>query len=146
MSETWNTVRLDGDVTPGQAAEFAERAVETASRVDGGDLDYSPRSLLAVDEIVASLRTEYYGAPPIHALLCLGCYTGEVIRRELGGAWASNHEGPWTGLIPAPLVLSMPRGGVLNPIGKVVKGFDNGEGDSVFALYHAIASMPPFGR
>lgn len=146
MSEPWIDLGINGDVTPERAAEFAELAVEIASRVGGSELDYSPRSLLAVDEIVEILRAEYHAAPPIHGLLCLGCYTGEVLRRELGGDWASNHEGPWVGLIPSPLVLSLPRGGVINPIGKVVKCFENGEGDSVFALYHAVAFMPPFGR
>jgi hypothetical protein len=146
MNPTWNTVRIDGPITPERATEIADLAVAVARETSGIELDYSPRSLLAVDQIVESLRTVPDGGErPADALICLGCYAGEVLARELDGSWAPNHGSPLVGMTDSPLVLAL-AGGTLNPLGKVAKCYEYGEGDSVFALYHAVAFMPPFGR
>ena len=145
MSSIWEAVELDGPVHPDRALELAQEAVRLAARSHQVELDYSPESLLAVDEIVESLRGASLAEPPAAALLCLGCYAGEGLARRLGGSWVSIEDSSMAGLGVAPLVLSMGPGASLNPIGKVHKCFEHGEGDSVFALYHAVAHMPPFG-
>jgi hypothetical protein len=51
------------------------------------DFDYSPESLVALDQIISTCWEE----PPVfvdQVVMTMGAYTGETIRKNLGGSWA----------------------------------------------------------
>ena len=73
--------------SPGQAADLFASAWSTAD----APLDYSPASLDIVGQLVATLFHIADDAAPDRAdeLVRASCYMGEVVRRALGGEWAS---------------------------------------------------------
>ena len=91
---------------------YAEKAVAEARGRFGIALDFSPASVLRVEEMAAAIQTrrqrrmhaDEHGDPspdwdPSEAAeypelaLVLGAYLGEVIRRRFGGAWENPGQG-----------------------------------------------------
>lgn len=117
-----------------EPSDLAEEFIQTAHRQWDTRLDYSRDSLPLVEELLtASLKQAPdpdwpHKEPPILVVLVegLGCYLGEVIRRNtrLSGTWTSA-EG-WGEV----LVLELDDF-VLDPIGKARAFVDNGPDDSV---------------
>lgn len=73
------------------------------------------------------------------AVLKLGSFGGEVIRASNGGRWKVSDSGS------LPLVLTTRFRGeeaTVNPLGKAIKRFTNGEEDSVLTLVGLICSQP----
>ena len=59
------------------------------------ELDLSPASLELVDALIDSLREEGRdGEEAAEVLFVLGCYLGEVMVRQLGGAWVATGRSP----------------------------------------------------
>jgi hypothetical protein len=69
-----------------------------------------------------------------------GCYLGEVLIRNHGGAWQenslSNEEMPIF-----PVVIELPNKTICNPISKACKLLDNGLGDSLLFFYQVTVAM-----
>lgn len=116
----------------------AQLMVELAQRLSGERLDYSTQSLARVDEIVEGFRREGTSLEKVsQTLLSFGCYVGEVVVRNASGAWqvADERALQWAACSP---VVRLGDGLVINPIGKVIKRFENGEVDSLMYFYKAL--------
>lgn len=139
-------LRLKYPPTPEHAEDLARVCVETAKRVSAMDLDYSPSSLVIVDRQLEKFRQDNLGSADIAStLFCFGCYVGEVLLRSLGGHWVrleqsalSQHGGP-------PIVVHLDNGSTWNPIGKVFKRVDDGEGDSLPYFYRVVSAQATRG-
>ena len=71
---------------PQHARELADVCVETARKVSGLHLDYTPASLALVDDQIDRFARGGVGVDEIAStLFCFGCYVGEV----LSGAFRS---------------------------------------------------------
>ncbi|MCW8943708.1 MAG: hypothetical protein OQL27_02980 [Sedimenticola sp.] len=121
-----------------QAAFAANQAVETAKKVDGTVLDYSPNSLKDIDKIVLGIRRGGTSPDEVKGILfILGAYVGEVIIRNIEGSqWSQPKEVQAAGL--TAMGVSTNDGIFWNPIGKVHKLLINGEEDSVVHFYNVI--------
>ena len=140
MGHSWKTLSQDLEITEITATLMARRVVAFARRHDGIDLDYTPHSLLAVDQIVESFRADRTGDPDV-ALLALGCYVGEVVVRQAGGYWRTPPAQP-AGTAPrSPVVLCLPGGGDLDPIEAVYGRFERGPMESVFGLFRSLIDL-----
>jgi len=131
------TLHLPLDPIPENAPKLAQLVVDTAFRLDGVSLDYSPESLAFVDSRVPAFREQGSTRTQVaETLFLFGCYFGEVLRRHLGGQWFTPAQHP-AGF--ALLALNLGHELHANPIGKVFKLFDNGQEDSVAWLYKVLA-------
>src|SRR5262249_44281881 len=73
------------------------------------------------------------------AVMKLGSFGGEVIRASNGGRWLVVA----TGSLPLALTTTFQgEEATVNPLGKAIKRFANGEGDSLVALVNVIRSQP----
>ena len=84
------------ELTPENAHESAELAVQTARESLGVVLDYSPRSLVALDALLERLHAEGQKSHENDGMVCcLGCYsTARGWRaRDQGPPSASRHSG-----------------------------------------------------
>lgn len=122
-----------------QAAFAANRAVETAKKVDGAVLDYSPNSLKDIDKIVLDIRRSGTNPEEVKGtLFILGAYVGEVIvRNNKGSEWSQPPKEVQAAGLTA-MGISTKDGVFWNPIGKVHKLLINGEEDSVVHFYNVI--------
>jgi len=127
--------------------------ISGALRSSGYAADFSPASLWSIDRFLEDHTTA--GRPRPGGLLAadfgqrlfaLGAYTGEVIRRNLGGTWRADEDDP-DGEINVELVL--PGGGVIWPVQRVMKRCANGAEDGI-AVYGALLGLsvgaPPSPR
>jgi len=71
-------------------------------------------------------------------LFSLGAYCGEVIRRESGGTWKSDEQDPQGEI---NLTLERPDGTAIHPVQRVMKRFQQGPQESLYA--YAIALTRP---
>lgn len=123
------------------AAAAAEQMVALAART-AVRLDYSARSLAAIDDLFAG-RARRAARETNRRLLMAGCYVGEVIRRRLGGSWVLLRPAD-----PLPM-LRLQSGAVCNPIGKVAALGREGAAESVAFFFTALkgtVSRPPTRR
>ncbi len=67
-------------------------------------------------------------------LFGLGCYLGEVLRREYGGEWVSHDDNE------IDIQIVFPRGGVIWPVQKTMKRFRNGPEDGLYVYGLALAT------
>ncbi|KGN37726.1 hypothetical protein N803_11760 [Knoellia subterranea KCTC 19937] len=76
------------------------------------------------------------------ARLSLGAYTGEVIRRSVGGEWRWDDEDPEA---EVNVELVLPDGAVIWPVQRVMKSFKNGpdEGIAAFGVALGLEVGPP---
>ena len=76
-------LRLNFPPTVDFAVKHAELVVESARKVSGVVLDFSPANLARVDEIIEGLRRDGVDADQIaETLFSFGCYLGEVLVRN----------------------------------------------------------------
>lgn len=137
-------LRLQYPPTPDFAEKHAEVAISAVQDVDGVALDYSPTSLRVIDRIIQRFRQNKLKESHIaETLFSFGCYAGEVLVKNLGGAWAHPKDvmPPEAARLFPFMVVKMPDGRVWNPIGKAFKQLENGEADCFEYLY-AVASKP----
>jgi len=148
---------------PRLAAEVVAMAAGAGIR-----LDYSPHSLALVDRIIDGLRRAHPPAAPAgrtvpvrpsgpaphagdspHAgaenppsapstLTALGGYTGEVLRRHAGAEWVDFDAGQRE-VFGQPFGIRSADGRVWNPLGKAVKRYQAGDGESLRLFYLAVA-------
>lgn len=106
-------------------------------------LDFGPGSVREVEKEIKGLRRK---SPPRNSaeleglmddLTCLGYYFGETIRRNIGGKWVKCPE------LGVPAALEFKGDATWNPIGKVLKCYDDAKVDSVIALYDFLADRHP---
>lgn len=71
-------------------------------------------------------------------LFCLGCYCGEVVRSAEGGAWKTSGQGPEAEI---DLALELPNGTFLWPVQRVMKRFQFGPEESLYAYARSIAAI-----
>lgn len=140
-------VKKDAAPPPSVKIDYAGVAAGLASRGDalmgafGLRYDYTPASLAAIDAFITSTYGEAGESPQSDdytpskgktiMIMEWGCYFGEVVRRELPGAWQEDPEHPgqplWTRLVL--------EGGLhFFPIARVFKRFKNGKEDDLMTL------------
>jgi len=131
--------------TPQNARQFAESAIAITRNVTGIELDLSPASLGRVDEVILGFRGEGLTADAMGETLTLfGCYVGEVILHNHGGAWQLARDTAMRPHAPGDmLVLETPNKAVWNPLGKAFKLMQNGEEDSLSFFYSVVTSQLP---
>ena len=133
---------LKYDPSPETAVLFARDIVDLARYVSDVALDYSERSLEAVDSILQSFTD---GGVRVHdvkgTLFGFGCYVGEVFVQTAGGAWkALAADDKSLEFLGWPLVVQLPSGTVCNPIGKVFKRLELGESENLPYFYKVFAN------
>jgi len=131
-------------IIPRNAARFAERIVQTIAEEEDITLDFSVTSLKKIDKILGDF-SEYDGVTPYTiavTLFELGCYVGEVIvRNNPGSKWIELGDDDVESSLNSGLVVMMPLGTEVNPIGKAEKRLVNGEGDSIAHFYKEILKI-----
>jgi hypothetical protein len=116
-------------------AEAMAEQIAVALSSSGYEADFSPASLWEVDRFFddnaengrpkrGGLLAEQMGA----RLFALGAYTGEVIRRAVGGTWAADESDP-EGEINIELRLA--DGSVVWPVQRALKRLANGAEDAI---------------
>ncbi len=140
MGPGTQSLHLPYPPTPANAPRLAQAVVDAAARTRRADLDYSPRSLAAVDWIIETFRGDRLPRDGMaEALFCLGCYVGEVIVRRTGARWRNSEGTPLDGAAGAPMVVEFVGGGTCSPIGVVIQRFESGCGDSIVHFYRTSA-------
>jgi hypothetical protein len=96
----------DVDPPPGAVFELAERAVDFVRTTMGLVLDYTGDTLPVLDHYLRQVPEDQPDTVRLIAA-CAGAYFGEVIRRQLGGAWEDTTGEPagWQLLLPGPVRL-----------------------------------------
>ncbi len=141
-------LRLPYPPVPAHAADLAAVAAQAAKEVDGIDLDYSPKSLALVDGILMKFHEEGLKPGQVgETVFLFGCYAGEVFVRHAKGAWV---EGKQTTLgriagRDSWMIVRLPGGGEVNPIGKAFKLVENGETDSIAYVWTVMSKVGPSG-
>jgi len=129
------------------AAEYAAKIVAEVAPLLGENkqIDFSPNSLVVIDALLDRMR-ETTKVDVSKALLILGVYVGEVFIRNIGGKWMNREESGMAELATGPLVVSLASGTFLNPLGKVLKRFDQGNGESLAYYYQAVVKQEMEGK
>jgi len=123
--------------TPENAAQHAEQMVQASKEISGVDLDFSPKSLEAVDKIIEELRREGVSTDEVaETLFGFGCYVGELFVRNNNGKWIFTEDTPMRGVAGCPIVVELAEKHICNPIGKAFKRLENGKEDSLPYFYH----------
>jgi hypothetical protein len=134
---------------PGEdtVANFAADMVDGAREISGVELDYSEASLEAVDSIIQSFCDQGLDVDQMkETLFGFGCYVGEVFVRSAGGRWKELQPGDKSlSTLGWPLVVELPNGSLCNPIGKVFKRLEFGEGENLPYFYRVFVK-PGIGR
>lgn len=129
---------------PESAKHLAATCVEAAARISGIDLDYSVESLRLVERQLDSFAKQGMQVDQIAStLFCFGCYVGELLTRHLGGRWVRTDASKMKDLTPWPMVVEMTNGDCWNPIGKVFKRFEEGEGEDLKYFFSVATSSGP---
>ncbi|HEY1172969.1 MAG TPA: hypothetical protein VGH19_16495 [Verrucomicrobiae bacterium] len=114
-------------------AHFSGEAVKWVKQDRSLTLNFSPDSIKIIEEELGRLHKTRQIKDGDKGLLGLaigyGAYVGEVIRREHGGTWATDH--PEAGLKSYPLTLSNPLVTIF-PVNWCYKRLVNGENDNVY--------------
>jgi len=127
--------------TPVNAKDYAEIIVESAKKISKIDLDYSPASLIDVDEIIEGFRKEGQSIEQVYqTLFHFGCYVGEVFIKNVGGYWKESDKTKMKGVAGSPIVVELESKSIVNPVGKVMKRMEHGEEDSICYFYEVFAS------
>ncbi|WP_046734438.1 hypothetical protein [Streptomyces humi] len=107
-------VHLNPPLEPGNASRHAAAIVATAADISGAELDYSPESIVLVEDIVDGFRAEgVTGEDMAESLVGFGCYVGEILTRHAGGAW---RHAPTAQPADHPLVVELPDARECHPI------------------------------
>lgn len=136
-------VHLNPPLEPGDAPRHAAAIVAAAADISAARLDYSPRSIALVEDIVDSFRAE--GATDqdmAEALVAFGCYVGEILVRHTGGSWRHALPGHAT---TVPLAVELPGAGKCHPIDWVFRRHRFGAAVGLRALYDATGAAYDHG-
>lgn len=126
---------------PEYAKQLAEVCIDTAKRVSGLKLDYSVESLRLVESQLESFREQGLSVDQIAStLFCFGCYVGELLAKHLDGRWVYTDLSKMKGLTPFPIVVEVSNGDCWNPIGRVFRRFEEGDGEDLSYFYRVAAS------
>jgi hypothetical protein len=115
------------------AAEWVSQALSSS----GYAADFSPESLGEIDRFLDEQAPG--GQPRAGGLLAedlgtrvfaLGAYTGEVIRRSVGGTWSGDDDDPDAEI---NVELQLPDGAVIWPVQRVMKRFQSGPEEGIAA-------------
>ena len=129
---------------PEFAAQHAELMVRTAKEVSGVDLDFSPESIAAVDEIIEQLRQDGVTEEQVgETLFGFGCYLGEVLVRRNGAVWRASDDTPMRNAAGFQMVVDLGSDKFCNPIGKAFKRLANGQEDSLPYFYQVSTQAEP---
>jgi hypothetical protein len=135
-------LRLKYPPTPENAAKFAADIVRSAAEISGATLDYSVESLKLVDDIIEGFRQDGCKSDQIgETLFAFGCYVGEIFVRQAGGKWVTTAGTSMERMSGFPLAVETGKDSATNPIGKVFKRLENGEGDDL-PYYYQVFSKP----
>jgi hypothetical protein len=133
-------ITLRYPANPENAALHARIAVNLARDEYDAELDPSPASLELVDALIDTLREEGRdGEQAAEALFVLGCYLGEVMVRQLGGAWVATGRSPLRGVSPWPMVVALGDGSAWDVIGKAYRRLELGDSEYLPAFYEMAA-------
>jgi hypothetical protein len=116
--------------------------ISQALQASGYAADFTASSLWSIDRFVDE-HTQSGRARPGGLLatdfgprvFALGAYTGEVIRRNLGGEWHADDNDPDAEI---NVELQLPGGGVIWPVQRVMKRCLNGAEDGIAAYGAAL--------
>ena len=134
-------IRLRYPATPENARDHAAIAVRLAREEWDTELDYSRASLEALDAEIDGLREQGQdGEQAAETLFVFGCYLGEVLIRELGGAWAPTGRSALRGVSPWPMVVVLPDGSSWDVIGKTYRRLELGDSEFLPAFFAAAAA------
>lgn len=129
--------------TPEEALQLADKFVRMIRRQTGALLAFTPDTLDAVDSAVDQVRASGVSEADASGMIyAVGCYVGEVIVRNAGGAWCPTAELGMEQVCSWPIVVRLPSGAGANPIGKAFKRFRDGEGDSLVFFYESLGAVP----
>lgn len=115
-----------------------------AFAADGFKLDYTIDSLIEVDRFFAvNMKNgkpkkggRLYGKGFGPKLFSIGSYVGEtIIKNVKGSKWVTDDNDPQGEL---HVSLTLPGGGEIWPIQKVVKRFQNGSEDAIYPYVHTV--------
>jgi hypothetical protein len=126
------------------AGAYAEKAVKTA-REFNADLDYSEKSLMEVESILARLSAQPPSEDMAESCKMWGSYFGEVVRRRFGGEWSIE---TYPGKQFATLTLSV-GGNKLFPTMKIHRRLTQGRDDNLWLFYEMVKAkleVAPGGR
>ncbi len=137
---------MQGDTdegSPAEARRMADQFVVMVQRKSGAALDYTPSTLEAVDAVVDQIKATGVTAEQASGMIyAIGCYVGEVFVRHAQEQWRATAEMKMAQVCSWPLVVALPNGTGVNPIGKAFKRFSNGPGDSLAFFYTASLNLP----
>jgi hypothetical protein len=103
-------------------------------------LDYSAGSLELVDAEIDTMREEGKdGEDAAEVLFVFGCYLGEVLVRQLAGAWVATSRSALRNVSPWPMVVMLPDGSSWDAIGKAYKRLELGDSEYLPAFFAAAA-------
>jgi len=129
---------LNPPLEPASAPRHAAAIVATAADISGAELDYSPESIVVVEEIVDGFRAEgVAGEDMAESLIGFGCYVGEVLTRHAGGAW---RDVPAAHPTATRLVVALPDARECDPIDWVFCRLKFGADVSIRDLYAAFGA------
>ncbi len=133
-------IQLHYPATPENARDHAAIAVRLAHEQWDTDLDYSPHSLEPLDAAIDTMREDGKdGEEVAEVLFVFGCYLGEVLVRQLGGAWTATVRSALGGVSPWPMVVVLADGSAWDPIGKAYKRLELGDSEYLAAFFAAAA-------
>ena len=134
-------LKLQFSPIPENASTFADQIVQAARDVSKVELDYSQESLVLVDRILEDFIRDKLTPEQIgETLFGFGCYVGEVFVRNAGGIWKNTTETPMKSFAGVPIVIKMPDGSIVNPVGKVFKCVENAEVGALPYFYHVFVT------
>jgi len=125
----------------GEPKELAQQCVENCQEFFHVSLDYSEESVRELERIISRYFHAGTYTPknfPTRTAWLFGCYLGEVMVRHLGVRWGKPHEDPARS--GAPFIV-IEQGDRLTPvplIPKLLKRFQDPEGENLVAFYDAI--------
>lgn len=119
-----------------RTSNLARVATETFHEATGVTLDYIPESLAFIDKIIDAFRAKKWKSEDhALALICLGCYVGEVIIRTTDATWTNPQKTPVAGLTNSPCIVRFSEDNFCDPIAKVFKRLEFDPSESIEYFY-----------
>lgn len=134
-------LKLLYEVTPENAARFANQFVEIINANEKVGLNYSIGTLAFVDQFLERFKRQNVSVDKFaETIFVAGCYVGQTILLNTGGNWIANPEiAAQDGVRRQPLLLQLSNGNIVDPITKAYRRFEIGEKDSLMKFYQASA-------
>jgi len=109
--------------------------IAAALQSSGYLADFNPSSLWEIDRFFDENTRQGQAVPGGRLaesagtrLFALGCYVGEVIRRNVGGEWVADEAAG-----EVNIALALTDGGMIWPVQRMIKRFNNGAEDGIVA-------------